>query len=238
MPIKREKLIRERIIELPKQLERSGADPFLVDVKGLLNQIRGRSGSVKALAMDSKALNSLSKVVEMQERWVVDALRGLRVDPGMIRERISKLGLRDLAVALAENFYPALGLRRMSEGRLKDGLTYWGVVRPWGSMEKPPPVDYREFSVEPIDLSFESLKEKAEAFMRTLEKELAKGPIDYHSYLSKFEGKGRLEKAFLIAHLTMTGRIALKQEPLTRRVLILLPKGGEASSIAIPLEVK
>lgn len=238
MPARREKLIRERIIELPEQLERSGADPFLVDVKGLLNQIRGRSGGVKALALDSKALNSLSKVVEMQERWVIDALKGLRVDPEMVREKVSKLGLRDLAVALAENFYPALGLRRMSEGRLKDGLTYWGFVKPWGSIEKPPPVDYRELSVEPLGLTFKSVKEKAEAFMKELEKELAKGPIDYHSYLSKFEGKDRLEKAFLIAHLAMVGRIALKQEPLTRRVLILLPKRGEASSIAIPLEVK
>ncbi len=238
MPARREKLIRERIIELPKQLERSGADPFLVDVKGLLKQIRGRSGSIEALALDSKALNSLSKVVEMQERWVVDALRGLRVDPEMVRERLSKLGLRDLAVALAENFYPALGLRRMSEGRLKDALTYWGVVRPWGSIEKPPPVDYRELSVEPLGLTFESVKEKAEAFMKELEKELAKGPVDYHSYLSKFGGKERLEKAFLIAHLAMIGRIALKQEPLTKRVLILLPEEGEASSIAIPLEVK
>lgn len=230
-----EKLTKERIIELPEQLERSGADPFLVEVKQLLNVIRGRSGSVKALAMDSKALNSISKVVQMQERWVVDALRGLKADPEMVRERISKLGLRDLAMALAQNFYPALGLRRMSRGRLEEGLTYWGAVKPWGYVEKPPRVDYKEISLEPLDLPLESVKEKAEALMRELEKELASGPIDYHSYLSKFRGKERLEKAFLIAHLATVGRVALKQEPLSKKVLILQPKGGEASSVAIPL---
>lgn len=237
--MKRGKLLRERIIDLPRQLERSGSDPFLVDVKGLLKRLKGdRKRGVELLKLDSAAINAVSKVIRMQEQWVVDALKGLRVDPQLVRDKLKDMELKEMMNLLASNFYPILALRRMSKGRLRDGLSYWGMVQPWGSMAKVPPVSYKEVSFEPVELSMESMKIKAASLLKGLEKELEKGPIDYYAFLSRFKGKGRLETAFLLGHLAMTGKIALKQEPLTRRVFIMRPRDGEPISLALPLKVK
>jgi hypothetical protein len=237
--VKRGKLLRERIIDLPRQLERSGSDPFLVDVKGLLKRLKeDRKRSVELLKLDSAAINAVSKVIRMQEQWVVDALRGLRVDPQLVRDKLKDMELKEIMGLLASNFYPILGLRRMSGGRLKDGLSYWGIVQPWGSVAMVPPVSYREVSFEPVELSMESMKVKAASLLRRLERELERGPIDYYAFLSGFKGRERLETAFLLGHLAMTGKIALKQEPLTRRVFIMKPRDGEPVSLALPLEVK
>ncbi len=231
--MRQDKLIRERIIDLPRELERSGADPFLVDVKDLLEKLKRRRRDVELLKLDSKALNSVSKIVEMQEKWVVDALKGLRVDPDLVREKIKKLSLKEISSVLSKNFYPIIGLKRISIERLRDGLVYWEIVRPWGSYEEPAPIAYKDLATEPLSLTPESVKEKANKLYVELTPLLEKGPIDYRSYLSRFPEKERLEKAFLLGYLATIGKIALKKEPLTKTILILKPGKGEPFSIAI-----
>lgn len=233
---KKEKELR-RIIELPDSLMKHGGDPFAIDVKDALLRINENrlSDMIRSLKLESEALNSVSKVVEAQQGWVVDALKGLRLDPELVRERIRGMRQSELFRALSRHAYPALGIQRISRERIRAAMEYFGLVDPWGKKSSLGSVS-REQQEEVVELPREKeLEQEAmDFFNSTLKPMVEKGPVPYRDVVGG--GEAGLRRAFYIAYLSGMGMISVKREPLSGETFIVRPGGGEYESVAIGVE--
>ncbi|MEM3811214.1 MAG: hypothetical protein QXV38_02815, partial [Conexivisphaerales archaeon] len=117
---KKENALR-RIIELPDTFLARGGDPFVIDINGLLTQINENKlkDQKKSLNMESAAINSVSKVVKEQQDWVIDALRGLKLDPELLRQKLSAMDIKKIAQITSNHTYPSIGIHRLSRYRIR-----------------------------------------------------------------------------------------------------------------------
>jgi len=234
---KKEEELR-KIIELPEALKRVGGDPFAVDVEDLLRKINENrlKDRVRSLKYESEALNAVSLVIEKQEQWVLDALKGLKIDPELIREKMREMPLRDLAMLLARHVTPVLGIRRLSAERLRMAMEYLSLTEPWGRKPKLGMVNKaQEEYVQSITFDKKFEEEAMEFYENSLRKELeSAGRIPYREFINRFSE--RLKVAFYIAYLATIGMISVVRNPLTGETLISRPLGGEFESVAIPFE--
>lgn len=233
---KKEKELR-RIIEIPESLLKRGGDPFAIDVKEALLKINQNrlSDMVRSLKLEAEALNSISKVVEAQQGWVVEALKGLRLDPELIRERIRGMRASELFKVISRHAYPAVGIQRISRERIRAALEYFGLVDPWGRRPSLGPVSrpQEEAQVE-LQLERELEREAMEFYNSELKGMLERGPVQYRDVVGK--GEQGLRRAFYIAYLSGMGLVSVRRDPLSGETLIVKPGGGDYESVAIGLE--
>ncbi|MGC8600271.1 MAG: hypothetical protein ACP5LX_04345 [Nitrososphaeria archaeon] len=226
----------KKIIELPEALKKLGGDPFAVNVEELLQKINANKlkDRVKSLKYESQALNSVSIVVEKQEEWVLDALKGLKIDPQLIKEKVKQMPFKDLGLILAKHTTPTLGIKRISRERIKMAVEYLGLVEPWGKKASLGSVTRHENEYTQnivFDKRFE--EEAMEFYEKSLKEELQKSKtVPYKGFIDKFDEK--LKVAFYIAYLSTVGLLSVIRNPLTGETLITSPRGGEFESVAIP----
>jgi len=232
---KREDVIR-RIIELPDTLLRRGGDPFVIDVGDLLNQINQNRlrDQKRSLNMESAAINSVSKVIQQQQDWVIDALRGLKLDPELLRQKISSMDIKKIALIMSKYSYPAVGIHRLSRIRIRVALEYFGLVEPWGKREGLGSVKRTDQQVSDFLPLEKELESEALEFYEELKKRLTEGSIPYEQVIGNDEM--RLRRAFYVAYLSSTGKISIIRNPITGETLIAMPANGEFESLAISLD--
>lgn len=225
----------KRIIDLPDTLARRGGDPFAIDVSQLLEEIRGTRGDrTNRLLLEAEALNSVSKVVKDQEDWVIEALRGMKLDPQLIREKLDKMQVKDIAGLLAMDIYPCMGIRRISGARIRDALDYFSLTEPWGRAGRMGSVVFRNRENTGMKIDEMDLEREAEELYNKIRGELENGPIDYNALVGASDSP--LLTAYCIAQLSSTGRIAVRKDPLANDVhIIKAPAGGSLVSVAIRL---
>jgi len=226
----------KKIIELPEVLKKVGGDPFAINVEELLKKINENKlkDRVISLKYESQALNSVSIVIEKQEEWVLDALKGLKIDPQLIKEKVKQMPFKDLGLILAKHTTPALGIKRISRERIKMAVEYLGLIEPWGRKPSLGSVSRHESEYTQsivFDKKFE--EEAMEFYEKSLKQELEKfKTVPYKEFIERFNEK--LKIAFYIAYLSNIGVISVLRNPLTGETLISNPLGGEFESVAIP----
>ncbi len=226
----------KKIIELPEVLKKVGGDPFAINVEELLKKINENKlkDKVTSLKYESQALNSVSIVVEKQEEWVLDALKGLKIDPQLIKEKIRLMPFKELGFILAKHTTPALGIKRISRERIKMAVEYLGLTEPWGRKPSLGSISRHEGEYTQsivFDKKFE--EEAMEFYEKDLKQELEKSKtVPYKAFIDRFSEK--LKVAFYIAYLSNIGVISVLRNPLTGETLISSPLGGEFESVAIP----
>jgi hypothetical protein len=224
-----------RIIDLPDTLARRGGDPFAIDVSQLLGELRGTKGNkTTRLILEAQALNSVSKVVKYQEEWVIEALRGIKIDPQLIREKLDKMQVKDIARLLARDIYPCMGIRRISGSRIRDALDYFSLTEPWGRAQRMGSVVFRNRENTGINIEEIDLERESEELYGKIREKLEDGPMDYSALIGASDNP--LLTAYCIAQLSSAGRIAIRKDPLANDISIIKAlEGGSLVSVAIRL---
>ncbi len=225
----------KRIIELPDTFLLRGGDPFVIDISDLLSQINQNrlKDQKRSLNMESAAINSVSKVIKEQQDWVIDALRGLKLDPELLRQKLSSMDIRKIAQIASNHAYPSVGIHRLSRYRIRVALEYFGLVEPWGRREGLGPVQRSAGQVSEFFPLEKELESEAMAFYGELSERLKSGTIPYAEVIGN--DSTRLRKAFYVAYLSSTGRISVRRNPITGETLIGTAVEGDFESLAIPL---
>ncbi len=225
----------KRIIELPDTLLIRGGDPFIIDINGLLSQINQNrlKDQKRSLNMESAAINSVSKVIKEQQDWVIDALRGLKLDPELLRQKLSSMDIKKIAYIMSNHSYPSVGIHRLSRHRIRVALEYFGLVEPWGRKEGLGLVQRSAQQVSEFFPMEKELESEALAFYDELIVRLKNETIPYEEVIGKDNMK--LRKAFYVAYLSSTGRISIRRNPISGETLIGMPVDGDFESLAIPL---
>jgi hypothetical protein len=226
----------KRIIELPDTFLIRGGDPFVIDVDNLLVQINQNriKDQKRSLNMESAALNSVSKIIKEQQDWVIDALRGLKLDPELLRQKLASMDVKKIAQIMANHAYPSLGIHRLSRDRIRVALEYFGLVEPWGRKEGMGLVQRAAEQVSEFFPLEKELESEAMMFYEELSSNLKnKKEILYEEVIGRDEM--RLRRAFYIAYLSSTGKISVRRNSITGETLIGMPLDGDFESLAIPL---
>lgn len=220
---------RERIVSLVEELEREGGDPFSVDVRGTLEELREGYDSEdrEVLLADSRAIEALSRLVKMQEEWI-DGRLSASISPEAVKRRAMEADLRDLARALYESQSPAVGVSSIRAEDVLAGAEYWRSLRPKERAEPPKP---RRVEVE-VELRSEGFEEELGAFRARVEEALGRGGrVPLGELLSK-EMEKRVRELYLLAHLAAMGVAEAAYDPEADEYIVRRPS-GELRSVVL-----
>lgn len=232
------KELRERIAALSEEVRKSGADPFNVDVQSILRQLRKDFDKLKEDEMisDARAINSISNVVYMQDRWVSEHLLGLRVHPEIVEQKLKTLSKEAIADCLYSSQHLPCAVRHISTLRLKDAADYWIALMGWGkkaSLGSLPEIKRED--VEILNLNIQDLEKEIEDMRRKLKNILNGKPVPYTYFLEGLSGKERLRVSYLISLLCARGEVTIRFDPSSSAYVIIENGGVPDSSVGIQI---
>mgnify|MGYP001772756141 CR=1 FL=1 len=222
--------LRERISMLVDEVEKEGKDPFSIDVLPLLEDLRRDydSEDLELLLADSKAMEALSRLVEMQEEWIDGRLSAV-ISPEALRRRAEAAGVEELAAALYVSQSPAVGVSNVDEELLVDAFRYWEGLRPARRQVGAAPA---ERTVE-VELEPETFEVELEEFRRRVSEALgSRGEVPLDEVLSR-DKEPRVRELYMLAHLVTRGELGLRYDPEGDRYLVTRSASGEPRSVVI-----
>ncbi|MEM0118548.1 MAG: hypothetical protein QXV32_08870 [Conexivisphaerales archaeon] len=231
--------LRERIAALPEEIRRQGADPFAVDVSSILSELRKNFESLKGeeLVKDAAAVNSVSKIVYMQDRWLSDRLKGFAFGPEKVKERLMAMDVQVLAACLYESQHLPVAVRHISTQRLSSAADYWVSLSGWGKGSKLGPLqDAGAEKLESLELGIDDIEEELKTVKEELETKLSSqssSPIPYDDYIRRKEGRDRIRLAYIISVLCSSGEFTIRFDPSAAKYMIVKGNGTPDSSVAI-----
>ena len=234
----RKEELRERIEVLPDQVKKTGADPFAVDVISILSELKEDYDKLNGdeLVKDAKAINSVSKIVYMQDKWLTDRLRSRGVSQEMLKERLYRLDLQPLAACLYRSQHLPTAVMHLSTPRLKMAADYWISLLGWGKTGKLGPIpDITNEKLEELNLQLDDIERELNDVRLDLRAKLSTSNILYEEYLSQREGKERLRLAYIISILCASGEVTVRFDPSISKYILTQGDGTPDSSVAIAI---
>jgi len=237
-----------RLINFCKTIQKEGTDPFDLDIKKFLETLKRylkKWKSLDDLLIDAEAISELTKIIELQGKWIRDRSSSFYIDPVLMELKIKMLEPVQLANAFFESWHPIVSMDRITSKRLKEGLDYWNALLPFSERKEEFPLPSTletAFSLDDlIDLNILS-KIEFEDSIKTILKDLeARGRIEYHDFIYDDEFEDSVKKAYLTSYLVSEGKAELDINPLEEEVIISPSNAngkantGESRSIPISL---
>lgn len=230
--------LRERLAALPEEIRKEGADPFAVDVYSLLSELKKDYQKLKGEEMvkDAVAINSISRIVYLQNKWIIDRLRGLGIGVEKIEEKLISLDMQSIAICLYSSQHLPVGIRHISTKRLSMAADYWISLSGWGNKNKLPAFNEPDnYQLEAIELSQEDLERQIDQVKKDLLEKLSSSSLAYDEVLGNREGKDKIRLAYIISILCSRGDIAIKFDPSRSKYILVKAEGPPDSSLAITI---
>ncbi|MEM3096956.1 MAG: hypothetical protein QW756_02845 [Nitrososphaerota archaeon] len=219
-----------RIIELCEKVEKSGIDPFTVDVKGLLAKLRRILESHKnfeTIVLDAETLYKVALLVALQHRWLRDRAASLFVDAQLIAVKILSADIKTLAHCLVSSWHPIVYGEQLTRGMLRDGLEYFLSLPTRAGRQASQPSEAGEFD--------KSAKELLEVFSQNvvLEDEVTslhsemieaagpRGRADYWRFLDMRGRPMRAHRAYIVSFIVSEGLANLQVNPITGEISLI-----------------
>ena len=236
-----------RIVDALRTVIGSSSDPFNVDVKAQIEALRKLLPEWKELGeilMDVEALNLLSRVVELQEKWVRYQASSLYVDPLLVELKIIASTPEKLAEVFAGSWHPILKVEQVSQSELMRAINYWNTLLPWGERFREEFGQERGLAtldlmnlVEMKILTEEELNRKIEEVYRELASmfELQE-KVDYWKFISGKNLNETVARAVILSHVISSGLASLEIKPLEENIFIVkhtVDKYPKSMAIAI-----
>lgn len=236
-----------KIVEAIRAVVRSSADPFNIDVKGQLETLKKllpKWTDLDEILLDVEALNLLSRIVELQEKWVRYQASSLYVDPLLVELKIVVSTPERLAEMFAGSWHPIIKVEQLSMGELARAANYWNGLLPLGERfeeefaeeRNPGSLDTKSL-VEMKILTEEELRKRIadvyEELVSMLEHE---EKIDYWEFIFKGDFDEAIERAVFLSHIVSSGLASIETKPLEEKILIIRPKVAKLpKSVAIAI---
>jgi hypothetical protein len=232
-----EREYRERVESLPDDLKQQGGDPFAVEVKPILRRLKQGLKDLdrKELLADAKAVNAVSKIVELQDEWLSFQLTTFQVDPGLLASKIAELGVSAIADAIGGSHHPPAAVRLIPTPRLLEAADYWVQLYGWGSLPRLGPLASAEdgSQYESLRMDRQELEGMIRSTFASVTRRLAEGPLSFKEFLGDFRGAERLRAAYSLAYLCMRGAFSLRYDPSSSDYLITEAEGDTDRSVAV-----
>ncbi len=234
-----------RIVEALRAVIGRSSDPFNVDVKGqieALKRLLPEWETLDEILMDVEAMALLSKVVELQERWVRYQASSLYVDPLLVELKITASTVDRLAEVFAGSWHPILKVEQISKTELMRSINYWNGLTPldrryleeFGQERELATLDTRRLMEMKI-LTEEELNRRIEEVHRQLESILdIQGRVDYWDFIEGKDSNETISRAVILSHIVSSGLAGIEIKPLEEKIYIVKQTSSrEPKSIAI-----
>lgn len=233
------------IIATSRAMQERRLNPFHMDVGDALetaDRYFPLWEDVGDLTLDAKALNSLSRVVKMQEGRLRYEAQLFHADPEALAEKLQQFNTDQLAKAFLGAWHPVVGLEQLTPGALEEALDYWAQLEPVALRRRerprraPPAIetitldDLLAKGIVPRD-SFGGLLADLHAQLKE------RGPQDYWAFIDAPDHKGKVDRAYATSYLVTYGYAALVQQD---GGLLLQPRGERdppLQSVSLPIVV-
>ncbi|MEA1998993.1 MAG: hypothetical protein U9N61_06700 [Euryarchaeota archaeon] len=236
-----------RLINFCKTVQKEGTDPFDLDVKKFLETLKQYLNKWKSrddLLLDAEVISELTKIIELQGKWIRDRSSSFYVDPVLMELKMKMLEPVQLANAFFKSWQPIIAMDRLTPKRLKEGLDYWNALSPFAErgdeFPLPSTSETDTFNHEDlIDLQILSRTEFDDSMKEVLQDLEDRGRIEYHDFIFDLDFERSVKKAYLTSYLVSEGKAEFEINPLEEEVFIAprtaKANTGEVQSIAISL---
>jgi hypothetical protein len=221
-----------RIVEALRMVMGRSTDPFNVDVKANVETLRKLLPEWKELGeilMDVEALNLLSRIVELQEKWVRYQASSLYVDPLLVELKIIASASERLAEVFAGSWHPILKVDQVSKSELMRAINYWNVLLPLGeryreefgqerglaSLDATSLVDMKVLTEEELNRRIEEVYEELSSMLDLQEK------VDYWKFIGGKDLNETVARAVILSHIISSGLASLEIKPLEEKIFIV-----------------
>ncbi|MFQ6086123.1 MAG: hypothetical protein ACE5OY_07685 [Candidatus Bathyarchaeia archaeon] len=236
-----------RMIEHLKRVERSGTDPFSIDVEYFLELIREyfkESDSPEGLKIDGEAIDAASTALALQTKRLEYMSASLYRDPFLVEQRLKEMSRDEIVSAFLRSWHPLVAIEQMSERSFANALGYWDELLP---IKERLAREVREMKTRTISTeellqaglaSDESLLEAVEGLWEELKET---GKVEYWDFIATRTYRGTLRRAILVSFLVTRGFAELKVDPI-EDVIVLSPERKRRTvrkeqSISIPISI-
>jgi len=123
----------QRIIEMCIAIENHTVDPFLLDVKDIINVVKEyfpKWENPEEFNLDSEAIHHLASVIKLQSEWVKQRSTSLYTDPFLLEEKIKQASSEELVWVFLKAWHPLVQLEQLSLHSLDEALQYWDRLIP------------------------------------------------------------------------------------------------------------
>jgi hypothetical protein len=199
------------ILEACKAVEERKLNPFLIDVFNSIKILReyfSLCKDFKDYCLDAKALNALSKVVELQNAYLLFQSSKLYVKPEDLKNKIYGLNLEDLAEAFLKSWHPLIELEQLTSQSINNCLFYWSRIQLY---KKRKSIELKLEMPEAVDETQISKKsEEITSLMMNLWREMMEfagedGKVDYWSFIAKGDFQTIVKRAYVTSFLVTYG---------------------------------
>jgi len=239
----------DRIIELCRQTESSGADPFVVDVITLLEKLKlmlTEWKTVPQLAKDAEAVYRIAMLIKLQEEVVKHRSSLLYTDPLLVELKVLASDPGDLARAFIRAWRPIVALQQLNLEQLRLAYEYWSNLRrlrldEYDSSKMPSSLDLEQLKSMGI-LEDEVQSKALEGMHEELLKRSVGGRMNYWEFVSDRDFASTVKKAVMVSFLVTLGYAELEIEPLENKIWLKpkeapeIPKVAEKKSLVVSLK--
>jgi hypothetical protein len=250
----REKL--QRIIEMCKPIEDHSLDPFLLDIKELVNTMKQYFPEWEIpedLCLDAETLHHLASVIRLQSEWVKHRSTSLYTDPFLLEEKLIRMEKEGIVETFLTAWHPIIALEQISLHSLAEALRYWESLLPLKERWKEfPPAEVetslatREELIRQRILRDKAFSEELENAWQELKKQVAEkgkdGKIHYWDFIGAETYEETAQKAFMTSFLITYGYATLEIHPLEEEIFIKayekpIANVGKEQLVSIPIAV-
>ncbi len=235
-----------RLIQFCKTVQSADIDPFDLDVKKSLSILKAyikRWKSIDDLLLDGEAISGLTRVIELQCKWIRDRAASFYIDPALIELKLRFMEPIQLASAFLKAWHPILALDRLTPERLKQGIDYWNALLPLNErmrdLEAEPVPEVGTIELDDLfSLRILTQTEFQEQLVKVQNELEMRGRIEYYDFIydtDKFEDSVR--KAYLTSYLVSEGRAELDIEPLEEKIFITPRQRDGAANRSVPVAI-
>ena len=227
-----------RLINFCKTIQRADTDPFDLDVKRfltILSEYVRRWKSIDDLMLDAEAISELTKVIELQCKWIKDRSASFYIDPALVEFKLKLMEPAQLASAFFKAWHPIVSLDRITPERLKQGLDYWNALLPlserksaFGAASTPETGTLKLDDL--IALHILSQTEFQEQIQQVLNELEARGRTEYYDFVYGDSFEDSVRKAYLTSYIVSEGKAELDIEPLEEKIFIYPRNGSRGQS--------
>jgi hypothetical protein len=228
----REKL--QRIINTCKSVEERSLDPFLIDVKTNINEVKEYFPEwtiPEDLCLDAETIHHVASVVKLQGEWVKHRSTSLYTDPFLLEEKLTRLTKTEIIETFVKAWHPIIELEQITLQSLAEATTYWLNLLPIDERWKENPPNEveigsatREELVQERILRDKAFSEELENFWQELKNRVQEkgenGRIHYWDFVGAETYEETVHRAFMTSFLITYGYATLEIYPLEEETFI------------------
>jgi hypothetical protein len=215
-----------RIINICENIEKSGLDPFSIKVSDLLTRLRKileKSKDIEEIVLDAETLYKISLLIAYQSKWLKQKASSLFIDYQLLAIKLSASSIEDIALAFLKAWNPLISLEQITPYRLRQGIEYFISLptreRKTIFSEKLSEKELNE-AIKKQLIDEKLFEENLEKIYQELLEKASKEEVNYWDFIIRKEFKETIERAYLLSFLISTGRIKVKIDPLSEKIII------------------